>query len=97
VRVFEEAGVPCQEHQLVDEIIDDEQANANGYFTHFEHELLGGVTVVGPPLQLSGTPLASQGTTPVLGKHTRELLARGGLDDASIDALIADGAAVAYE
>ena len=68
-----------------------------GFFTRYEYEILGGVSVVGPPLLLSETPLASQGAPPVLGKHTRELLARGGLDSKTIEALIADGAAVAYD
>ncbi len=97
IQVFAEAGVPCREYHTVEEIVDDEQAWANGYFTHYEHELLGGASVVGPPIALSETPLASQGAPPVLGKHTRELLARGGLDGETIEALIADGAAVAYE
>jgi crotonobetainyl-CoA:carnitine CoA-transferase CaiB-like acyl-CoA transferase len=92
-----EAGVPCREYQTVEEIVDNEQAWANAYFTRYEHELLGGVSVVGPPLSLSETPLASQGAPPVLGKHTRALLARGGLDDETIEALIADSAAVAHE
>lgn len=92
---FKEAGVPCQEHHTVEEIVDDEQARANGYFTHYDHALLGGVTVVGPPVQLSGTPLQSQGAAPVLGDHTRELLALGGLGGSTIEALIAEGLAVA--
>jgi len=94
---FAAAGVPCQRYHTVEEIVDDEQAWANGYFTRYEHEILGGVSVVGPPLLLSETPLASQGAPPVLGKHTRELLARGGLDAKTIEALIEDGAAAAYE
>lgn len=96
LRVLGEAGVPCREYQTVEEIVDNEQAWANGYFTRYEHELLGGVSVVGPPLGLSETPLASQGAPPVLGKHTRELLARGGLDGDTIESLITDGSAVAH-
>ena len=97
VRLFHDAGVPCQEHNTVEEILDNEQAHANNYFTREEHDILGGMTVVGPPVGLSETPLASQGASPVLGGHTRELLARGGADGATIDAMIADGAAVASD
>lgn len=50
IEVFSAAGVPCQEHHTVEQIVDNEQAWANEYFTRTEHELLGGITSVGPPV-----------------------------------------------
>jgi formyl-CoA transferase len=87
-------GVPVAEYQTPEEIIDDEQAWANEFLVRLEHELLGGVTVVAPPVRFSETPLAAREASPVLGKHTRAVLREAGFDDAAIDGLVADGAVV---
>src|SRR3546814_3827670 len=45
------SGVPCQAHHTVDEILIDEQVWANEYLIRQEHDLLGGLTVVAPPVK----------------------------------------------
>lgn len=90
---FERAGVPVAPVRMPEQLIDDEQAWANDYFVRLEHELLGGYTVTAPPVKFSETPLSANEPSPVLGKHTREVLREAGLDDSAIDALVEAGAA----
>jgi crotonobetainyl-CoA:carnitine CoA-transferase CaiB-like acyl-CoA transferase len=90
---FVKAGVPVAPVRMPEQLVDDEQAWANDYFVRLEHELLGGYTVSAPPVKFSEAKLAAKGPSPVLGKHTREVLGEVGLDDAAVDALIEAGAA----
>jgi formyl-CoA transferase len=86
-RKLEAAGVPCGPFQLREELVDDEQVRANDFVVQLEHETLGSVTVVGPPVRFSDTPLAVSDASPVLGKHTEEILQEAGLNVADIRAL----------
>ncbi|HJM89088.1 MAG TPA: CoA transferase [Dehalococcoidia bacterium] len=90
---FRGIGVPVAPVQMTEQVIEDEQVLANGYVVRLEHELLGGYTVTAPPVQFSETALSAENGSPVLGKHTRELLGEAGLDNAAINALIEAGAA----
>ncbi len=87
-------GVPVAAYQAPQQVLDDEQAWANDFLVRLEHELLGGVTVVAPPVKFSDTPLAAGAASPVLGRHTREVLREAGLADPAIDRLAAEGAVV---
>jgi len=89
---FARAGVPAAAYRTPQEVVDDEQAWANGFLVRLEHELLGGLTVVAPPVQFSETPLSVSPASPVLGKHTREVLCEVGLDDEAVSRLVAAGA-----
>ena len=88
-------GVPVAEYHTQEQMADSEQAWANDYLVRLEHELLGGLTVVAPPVKFSETPLAAGDASPVLGKHSREVLADAGLEASAIDRLIEAGAVVA--
>jgi len=55
---------------------------------------LGTIPVPSPPLRFAGTPAGIRFPAPRLGEHTRALLAEAGYDDAQIDELIAQGAAL---
>jgi crotonobetainyl-CoA:carnitine CoA-transferase CaiB-like acyl-CoA transferase len=90
-RIFEAEGVPAGAVNFREQVLDDSQCWENDYLVRLEHEEVGGMTVVAPPVKFEGTPLVVQGPTPTLGKHTREVLQELGVADASIDALIADG------
>lgn len=94
VKYLAKHGVPCREHNTVDDILANEQAWANDFLIRQEHDLLGGLTVVAPPVKFSKTPLAVTTASPVLGRHSREVLAEAGLDHATIDRIVASGAAV---
>lgn len=94
VAFFEQHGVPCQAHHTVDEVLIDEQAWANEFLIRQEHDLLGGLTVVAPPVKFSDTPLAASWASPVLGRHTREVLGEAGLDAEAITRLAEQGVIV---
>lgn len=92
---FERASVPAGPVLLKDQVLDDEQVLANDYVVRLEHEQVGGMTVVAPPVKFSATPLGSAAPSPVLGRHTREVLAQAGVDEEDIETMIARGAVVA--
>ncbi len=92
LEVFKGVGVPAGPVLLKDQVLDDEQVLANDYTVRVEHEELGAMTVVAPPVKFSATPLAAGAASPPLGRHTREVLTEAGLSDAQVEALIARGA-----
>lgn len=94
---FARVGVPAGPVHLSEELLSDPQTWENGYFVRLEHELLGGLTVVGPPVKFSETPLAAVRASPPLGAQTRDVLREAGLNDDSIDELLARGAANQWE
>ncbi|MGD9895010.1 MAG: CoA transferase, partial [Dehalococcoidia bacterium] len=71
---FDAAGVPAGPVRFVDELFDDPQVQANGLMVEVDHPLAGTLQMVGPPIQMSGTPLQPQGASPTLGQHTDAVL-----------------------
>jgi formyl-CoA transferase len=94
IEVFHKAGVPAAVTQMKEQVIEDQQSWANGFFVRLEHELVGGLTVAAPPVKFSASPLAANSASPPLGRHSRQILHEAGLDDASIERLVSDGAVV---
>ena len=58
---------------------------------------LDGVPQVRLPWTLDGEPVPWTRRAPRLGEHTAEVLRESGIDESVIDAMLRDGAAVAYE
>ena len=86
--VFEGAGVPAVPCLGVADVFDDLHLVANGAFVELDDQVLGSVTVGGPLLGLSGTPIRYRRSAPPLGAHGREILREAGIADARIAALI---------
>ena len=73
---------------------DDEQAAANDYFVVLEHDLIGSVKVVAPPVKLSTTPLEAKRASPILGRSTRDVMLEAGLAEADLLRLAEAGSLV---
>lgn len=89
---LEAAGVPCGPINRLDQVFADPQVIARGMRLDMPHPLAGSVPQVANPIKLSATPVAYTRAPPLLGEHTRGVLAaRLGLSDAALDELAADG------
>jgi formyl-CoA transferase len=88
---FDAAGIPAGPVRFAEELFDDEHVIANDLVVDLEHAVAGPLRMVGPPVQMSGTPLRPQGASPALGQHTDELLRALGYDEARITDLRARG------
>lgn len=89
--VLEQHGVPSGPVHFIEELFDHPQATENGLVTEMDHPLLGHLKMVGPAFQMSGTPLAPQGPSPVLGGDTIAVLREAGYSGEEIDAMAASG------
>ena len=89
--VLEEAGIPAGPILHMTEVHADPQILARGMVTEVEHAKAGRVKTIGPPVKLSATPPNLRRGAPLLGEHTREVLAEAGYDSAAIEALITEG------
>jgi Predicted acyl-CoA transferases/carnitine dehydratase len=103
---LEEAGVPAGPVSTITEMLAHPQTLARGMVCEVEHTALGAVKTLGTPVKLSGTRGSEEGGAdgatppcsaspargaPLLGEHTREVLAERGFPAEEIDRLIAEG------
>jgi crotonobetainyl-CoA:carnitine CoA-transferase CaiB-like acyl-CoA transferase len=88
------AGVPAGPVLSIAEMLAHPQTLARDMVPAVEHTALGPVRSLGLPVKLSATPGAVRRGAPLLGEHTREVLAEHGYPAAEIDALVASGAAL---
>ena len=90
-QIFEKHGVPAGPLHFIEELFDHPQTMENGLQVQLDHPLLGPMKLVGPPFQMSDSPLAAEVPSPMLGEHNDEVLARAGLSDERIAELRASG------
>ena len=95
IAALDAAGVPCGPINSIADMAADPQALARDMVIELEHPRAGRTRALGLPVKLSRTPGKVSRPAPVLGQHTREVLAEFGFSAAEIDALVASGAAVA--
>jgi len=91
---LEAAGCPAGPVLSITEMLEHPQARARDMVPTVHHSRLGEVATIGLPVKLSRTPGRVQHAAPLLGEHTRAVLAQAGYDDAEIERLIAAGAAI---
>jgi crotonobetainyl-CoA:carnitine CoA-transferase CaiB-like acyl-CoA transferase len=95
ITVLEAEGVPCGPINSIADMAADPQAAARDMVVELEHPTAGQTRALGLPIKLSATPGKVHRPAPLLGQHTREVLAQYGFEMQEIEALIENGAAVA--
>jgi crotonobetainyl-CoA:carnitine CoA-transferase CaiB-like acyl-CoA transferase len=73
------------------EVADDPQVRAMGYLRSVDHPTAGRFETMGPPFDLSETPLAADAPAPALGADGEAVLREAGLGEAEIAAALARG------
>ena len=91
---LEAGGVPAGPILDVAEMHRDPQAVAREMVLRLDHPVAGNVGALGLPVKFSGTPGGVRRPAPLLGQHTREVLAETGYGEAEIDRMLARGDAV---
>jgi crotonobetainyl-CoA:carnitine CoA-transferase CaiB-like acyl-CoA transferase len=89
---LEAAGVPCGPINNIAQAFEYPQVRHRKMRIDLPHPLAGTVPSVANPIKYSKTPIAYQSAPPVLGQHTREVLAAlAGVDDARLANLAQKG------
>ena len=91
--ILEDAGVPAGPVLSITEMHAHPQAIARDMVPAVEHPVAGRVQTIGLPVKFSGTPGKVAGPAPLLGQHTRTILAEAGYSAAEIEAFLVSGAA----
>ncbi len=87
------ADIWCGEVKSHLEAAADPQVAHLGLLTSYDHPKAGNVKVVGPAVGMSETPPSIERPAPLVGEHTREILAEFGVSSEDVDALLQSGAA----
>ncbi|AHE53478.1 CaiB/BaiF CoA transferase family protein [Sphingomonas sanxanigenens] len=73
------------------DLVEDPQIKHNQTFVEYDHPTEGHVKTPGFPIRFSRTPSAITRGAPLVGEHSRELLAEAGFDAETIEQLIESG------
>jgi crotonobetainyl-CoA:carnitine CoA-transferase CaiB-like acyl-CoA transferase len=79
------AGVPAGKVRSVPEALSDPHVLARGMVQELPHPKIPDFKVVGLPVHLSETPGEPVSAPPLLGQHTKKVLAELGLDERAIE------------
>ena len=84
-------GVPCTSVNSIDKVVADPQVAARDMIVEVDHPTIGRLRMAGLPIKLSENPGSVKTPPPLLGEHTRQVLAGLGLSQERIDALVQSG------
>ena len=86
-----EADVPCARFLDRDEVLAQEQLQANGSVDVINHPLMGSMRVVKSPPRFGGEVLEPGSPSPDHGQHTRQVLASFSVGETRIEKMFSDG------
>ena len=89
---FEAAGVPVGPVNKTSDMVSDPHVKARDMVIEVDHPKAGRVKAIGHPVKFSETRAETKRPAPLLGEHTREVLAGLGYSPQQIDALGKEGA-----
>ena len=89
--IFDAHGIPAAGVKIPLELLDDEQALANGMLHDLEHPALGPVRVVSTPVRMDGDGFEPAAPSRPFGSETREILRSLKFSDAEVDGFLGDG------
>ncbi|MGB6105519.1 MAG: CoA transferase [Pusillimonas sp.] len=87
-----DAGIPAAPMQTYPEAFQSEHAVHRKMRIDIEHPVEGQIPNIGFAVKLSGTPAQVRRPPPLLGEHTREILAEMGMSDDEVDRMACEGA-----
>jgi len=86
--------VPMMVVNSLDDLIEDPHLVESGFWQEFDHPTEGRIRTSSPPMNFSKTPASIRSLGPRLGENSTEVLLDVGLDQATIDSMLADGEVV---
>lgn len=89
LRILREQDIPAVPVQHPEQLLDDPQLVATGFFRELQHPSEGAIVAMDSPLRLSGSPVGLRRHAPRLGEHSREILTELGYSADRIDQLLA--------
>ena len=89
VAQLDAANIPAMMVKTKEDLLDDEQLNATGFWHSVDHPTEGKLRFTDPPFRYSKTPSTIRDMPPLLGEQSREILAEAGYSADEIDDLIA--------
>jgi crotonobetainyl-CoA:carnitine CoA-transferase CaiB-like acyl-CoA transferase len=78
------ADVPCSVARPIEDMFEHPQVNALDMVAHVTHPVVGGMRMLGVPINFSKMPNRTQRAAPTLGEHTEEILHSLGYSAAQI-------------
>jgi len=95
--LLQEGGFPAGPVLSISDMHQDPQALAREMIVGTDHPVAGEVRTIGLPVKFSDTPGGVRRPAPLLGQHTREILAEAGYSSGEIERMLKDGAVVATD